>query len=216
MPAVCGRDLTMARRPKPAKIEPVVTSKIASGRPLLTESAPQTEFDLTRRKQTAEKFLTGARTHIRIFNFSPFTTQNPTQLIQRRRYLTNPKRSNGRASRRISNRNWPANIRRRKQTPKPFLTETRITLLGSRNRVSTRLALSDFREGFALQKRISNRFWVKNRSHRKQTTKPCLTGSRFVCLTHRPSRCSVLWARRGRDTMYVQTATRLSPGGSPL
>jgi hypothetical protein len=26
----------------------------------------------------------------------------------------------------------------------------------------------------------SNRFWVKNRSHRKQTTKPCLTGSRFA------------------------------------
>ena len=26
----------------------------------------------------------------------------------------------------------------------------------------------------------SNRFWVKNRSYRKQTTKPCLTGSRFA------------------------------------
>ena len=34
-------------------------------RPLLTGSAPQTEFGLTYRKQTAEKFLTGARTHIR-------------------------------------------------------------------------------------------------------------------------------------------------------
>jgi hypothetical protein len=26
----------------------------------------------------------------------------------------------------------------------------------------------------------SNRFWGKNRSHRKQTIKPCLTGSRFA------------------------------------
>jgi hypothetical protein len=33
-------------------------------RPLLTGSAPQTEFGLTYRKQTTEKFLTGARTHI--------------------------------------------------------------------------------------------------------------------------------------------------------
>ena len=34
-------------------------------RPLLTESDPRTEFGLTRRKQTTEKFLTEARTHIR-------------------------------------------------------------------------------------------------------------------------------------------------------
>jgi hypothetical protein len=34
-------------------------------RPLLTGSALQTEFGLTYRKQTTEKFLTGARTHIR-------------------------------------------------------------------------------------------------------------------------------------------------------
>src|SRR3984957_4710308 len=72
----------MARAPKPAKIEPVVTSKCTSGRPLLIDSAPQTEFSVTHSKQTTEKFLTGARTHISIFNFSPFTTQNPTQLIQ--------------------------------------------------------------------------------------------------------------------------------------
>jgi hypothetical protein len=32
--------------------------------PFLTESALQLEFDLTHRKQTTEKFLTGARTHI--------------------------------------------------------------------------------------------------------------------------------------------------------
>jgi hypothetical protein len=248
VPAVCGRDVTEARRPKPAKIEPVVTSKCVSGRPLLTGSAPQTEFLATHSKQTTEKFLTGARTHIRIFNFSPFATQDLSQLIQRRRHQTNPKRSNDNASRRISNRklamrraspsrasalrrttrgicsalsNRELNLlepspTRRKQTIKPNLTETRITHVASRNRISTRLVLSDFRERFVRQKRISNRFWVKNRSHRKQTSKPCLTGSRFVCLAQRASRCSVLWARRGRDTIDVQTITRLSPGRSPL
>ena len=87
MPAVCGRDVTMARRPKPAKTEPVVTSKCASGRPLLIDSALPTEFRATHSKQTTEKFLTGARTHISIFNFSPFPTQNPAQLIQCRRAL---------------------------------------------------------------------------------------------------------------------------------
>src|SRR3984885_9640197 len=112
----------MVRRPNPAKIEPVVTSKCTSGRPLLTDSAPQTEFHATPSKQTTEKILTGARTHIRIFNFSPFTTQNLTQLIQRRRYPTNPKRSNNRASRHISNRFWLKNRSHRKQTIKPCLT----------------------------------------------------------------------------------------------
>ena len=96
MPAVRGRDVTMARRPNPAKIEPVVTSKVTSGRPLLIDSALPTEFRATHSKQTTEEFLTGARTHIRIFNFSPFPTQNPAQLIQRRRHLTNPTRSNRR------------------------------------------------------------------------------------------------------------------------
>jgi hypothetical protein len=231
VPAVCGRDVTMGRRPKPArtshlplvtrhssrlKIDPVVTSKCASGRPLLTGTAPQTDFRATHSKQTTKKFLTGARTHIRIFSFSPFTTQNPVQLIQHSRYLTKLKRSNDRTSHHISNRNQPANRSHRKQTIKAHLTETRISHPRSRNRISTRLALHDFGKGFAIQKRISNRFWVKNRSRRKQTIKPCLTGSRFACLAQRPSRCSVLWARRGRDTMVVQTITRLAPGGSPL
>ena len=109
VPAVCGRDVTMARHPKPARtsdsplvtrhfsrlrIEPVVTSKCASGRPLLIDSALPIEFRATYSKQTTEKFLTGARTHISIFNFSPFPTQIPAQLIQHHRYLTNPKRSN--------------------------------------------------------------------------------------------------------------------------
>src|ERR1700734_4392240 len=90
MPAACGRDVTMARPPS-AKIDPVVTSKCTSGRPLLIDSALPTEFRVTHSKQTTEKFLTGARTHISIFNFSPFTTQNPTQLIQLLRARPEPK-----------------------------------------------------------------------------------------------------------------------------
>src|SRR5580658_5703881 len=42
-------------------------------RPLLTGTALQTEFDVTSRKQTTEKFLTGARTHIRTLRFPPFS-----------------------------------------------------------------------------------------------------------------------------------------------
>jgi hypothetical protein len=76
--------------------EPVVTSKRPGGRPFLTESAPQLEFVLTRSKQTTEKFLTEARTHIRIFKLLPFPAQNLRQLIQRHLiYLggRNPKNS---------------------------------------------------------------------------------------------------------------------------
>ena len=42
-------------------------------RPFLTGSASQTECDVTHSKQTMGKFLTGARTHIRVFQFSPFS-----------------------------------------------------------------------------------------------------------------------------------------------
>jgi hypothetical protein len=84
----------------------------------------------------------------------------------------------------------------------------------------------------------SNRFWVKNRSHRKQTTKPCLTGTRTHIRNsanlHKtppgpdpisPAReaAATCWnLQRGcrrspqRDTMNVQMMARLSPGGSPL
>src|SRR5580658_4198341 len=36
-----------------------------------------------------------------------------------------------------------------------------------------------FHQEFSRQDRISNRFWSRNRSRRKQTIKPCLTGSRI-------------------------------------
>src|ERR1700689_3109847 len=79
-----------------------------------------------------------------------------------------------------------------KQTPHEFLTETRIALLPSspraffaerfrpQNRISNRLALSEFSEGYGLANRISNRFCIKNRSCTKETIKPSLTGSRFA------------------------------------
>ena len=118
MPAVCRRERTIARRSQPprrtsalkpgsrpnrlAQIahqnEPVVTSKCTSGRPLLIDSAPPTEFGLTHSKQTTKKFLTGARTHISIFSFLPFTTQNPIQLIQRRHVLMRRERIQSRYS----------------------------------------------------------------------------------------------------------------------
>jgi len=188
VPAVCGRDVTMARRPNPAKIEPVVTSKCTSGRPLLTGSALPIEFPVTPSKQRKRKFLTGARTHISIFNFCPFSTQNPAQLIQRHRgdpykipATVPPENSTGslflsrrftRASLlfnarsvsdnrhrdRISNRNCPANKICRKQTLKALLTETGTTHIASRTSTS-------------------NRFWTKNRSSRKQNIKPILPGA---------------------------------------
>ena len=51
--------------------------------------------------------------------------------------------------------------------------------LTAHNRISNRLALSVPGEGFAAPNCISNRFWPKNRSHRKQTIKPRLTGARM-------------------------------------
>ena len=46
-------------------------------RPLLTESAPQTEFNVNYRKQTTEKFLTEARTHIRGTRFAQHSDASP-------------------------------------------------------------------------------------------------------------------------------------------
>jgi len=146
--------------------------------PLLPGSAQNIENDVTYSKQTTDKFLPGATTHIRISNFRSSTTQNPAQLIQHRRYRTNPRRSNHRTSRRTSNRNRPANRNHRKQVTKPLLTETRIAHVASRNRTS-------------------NRFWPKNRSYRKQTTRPRLTGTRSACLAFRN-----FTARRGFREAY--------------
>src|ERR1700726_86670 len=45
---------------------------------------------------------------------------------------------------------------------------------------STQLAGGDFGEGFGSHNRISKRNWPKNRSYRKQTIKPGLTGTRIA------------------------------------
>ena len=66
---------------------PLLT-KCKWSRPLLIDSALQTKFDLTYSKQTTEKFLTGARTHIKVFEFLSFITQNLAQLIQRHHHVT--------------------------------------------------------------------------------------------------------------------------------
>jgi hypothetical protein len=51
--------------PREERVE--VSIESPSGRPLLTGSAPQTESRATPTKQRKRKFLTGARTHIRLF-----------------------------------------------------------------------------------------------------------------------------------------------------
>jgi len=205
VPAVCGRDVTMARRPNPANIDPVVTSKCTSGRPLLTGTAPQTEFSVTHSKQTTEKFLTGARTHIRIFSFWTPTTQNPAQLIQRHRALIRRKKVHSKYSTRVNSllSRLPAvagcftraslrfharsasDNRRRKpyQIPKTVPPENSTTVSQFLSRRFTRASFrfntrsaSDNR----YRDRISNRNWPANRSRRKQTTKPHLTGTRIA------------------------------------
>jgi len=56
-------------------------------RPLLIDSALPTEFRVTHSKQRTGTFLTGARTHISVFRFSPKSAQNPAS--------ENPKNSPG-------------------------------------------------------------------------------------------------------------------------
>jgi hypothetical protein len=59
-----------------------------------------------------------------------------------------------------------------KQTTGRFLTETRIVPLPGFHRAF-------LAEQFDSENRISNRFWPKNRSCRKETIKPFLTGARI-------------------------------------
>src|ERR1700723_1029609 len=165
VPAACRRERAIARRSHPprrtstgksrscphslAQIahqnEPVVASKCASGRPLLIDSAPPTEFVLTRRKQTVEKFLTGARTHIRIFSFSPFTTQNPSQLIQRTPALPAEAEFLPGSAQNVEN-----DLTRTKQTTEKFLTEARTHIIDFANQhFSTRKMQSCISTQFA-------------------------------------------------------------------
>ena len=68
---------------KPSENSEISAQICKWSRPLLTESAPQTEFPLTPRKQSPKKILTGARTHIRNFAKQPISARrSPTFLSQ--------------------------------------------------------------------------------------------------------------------------------------
>src|ERR1700728_272977 len=82
---LCGRETDSSRL------------KMQSGRPFLTESDPQTEFDLSHTKQRTEKFLTEARPHIKDFiklpNFSPISRPkepSKTSRLRVKRVLISP------------------------------------------------------------------------------------------------------------------------------
>ena len=212
MPAVCGRKMTMARRQKPAKIDPVVTSKTASGRPLLIDSALPTEFNATHSKQTTEKFLTGARTHIRILNFSPSSTQNLAQLIQRKPYqipkTVPPKNSTAlslflsrlpvaagrftRASFRSDARSTADNRRRERISNRNCYANRTC----GKQTIKARLTETGITH-VASRSRTSTRFWSKNRSSRKQNIRPLLPGATTAQNDSRVSRFfpSAFWSQ---------------------
>jgi len=119
----------------------------------LPGSTQNIESEVTYSKQSRGKFLPGARTHFKIFRFWPFTTQNLAKLIQRLLIYLEEKHSEYSAS---------------------------VNSLLSRclTRASLRFYIRSVSENHH-RERISNRFWLENRSYRKQTTRPRLTGSRI-------------------------------------
>jgi hypothetical protein len=73
-PALSNRELSANRcRNDSGAPLPLLPQTYNWSRPFLTGSASQTECDVTHSKQTTESFLTGARTHIKVFRFSPFS-----------------------------------------------------------------------------------------------------------------------------------------------
>jgi len=60
-----------------AGLPPFLSRNCKWSRPLLIDSALPIEFGLTYRKQTTEKFLTGARTHIRETRFAQHSDASP-------------------------------------------------------------------------------------------------------------------------------------------
>jgi len=194
VPAVCGRDVTMARLPKPAKTEPVVTSKCTSGRPLLIDSAPQTEFAATYSKQTTKKFLTGARTHIRIFNFSPFTTQNPAQLIHRLHALIRRKRVHTKYSNRVNSlhsRRFTRASLRFHALPAPKIVPSAELLPGSAQNIENDVTST------------------------KQTTEDFLPGATTTCSLSRDSAAFTI-ENLSRNVQVLRRRPFLMPGRAPL
>jgi len=92
---------------KPSQNSEISAQIYKWSRPLLIDSAPQTEFDATPRKQTTEKILTGARTHIRNFAKQPISarpspvlsSQNGPPKMPQGGYKRGPERCTGRKNR---------------------------------------------------------------------------------------------------------------------
>jgi hypothetical protein len=132
----------------------------------------------------------------------------PTLLLSRqRRAKSSAKLAQSEQFSDESNRNWPKYRSYRKQTIKPCLTGARTVHSGSRfSRNFASVSSACPYEGSELSRRgmlsrdwlfeprtlqqdvqfssSSTRFWAKSRSHRKQTIKPLLPGSRIAqCVT---------------------------------
>jgi hypothetical protein len=102
-------------------------------RPFLTGSAPQTEFDVTHSKQTTEIILTGARTHIRIFEILQISAQNddatsvgPPKSTASRAWGRGHEVARMRPSLTETAQHSEIDVTHSKQTAGEFLTETRI------------------------------------------------------------------------------------------
>jgi hypothetical protein len=79
-PVLSNRELSTNHCRNNSRTPPLLQRQIYNwSRPLLTGSASQTECDVTHSKQTTGKFLTGARTHIRVFRFSPLSIARKPQ-----------------------------------------------------------------------------------------------------------------------------------------
>ena len=73
-----NRELLTKRNSQSSQVlSPIPPQIYKWSRPLLTGTAPPTEFDVTYRKQTTGKFLTGARTHIRETRFAQHSDASP-------------------------------------------------------------------------------------------------------------------------------------------
>jgi len=73
-----NRELPTKRNSQSSQVlSPIPPQIYKWSRPLLTESALRTEFHVTYRKQTTEKFLTEARTHIRETRFAQHSDASP-------------------------------------------------------------------------------------------------------------------------------------------
>ena len=118
------------------------------------------------RKQTIKPCLTGARMHIKDFDFlALFASEFPAGNLRSRLKTDRIFQS----CRTTSTRFWSKSRTCRKQTLKPFLAGAATAHFASRT-LRRDVQISD----------ESNRNWRANRSYRKQTTRPLLTETRIA------------------------------------